>query len=181
MIRSGFAWGGDNDVFTGGFRTVGDAKQGRAFALGWWQWLETLRPFADTCRFIACPDVMHDPTATLARFDEYAGRIAAYGFPVAYVAQDGSEKLPIPDHAAAIFLGGSTEWKMGQGAIEMIERAKATRRWVHVGRVNSRRRYQHFALLGADSCDGTHIVFEPDRASRRIESWVNQPPLLEIA
>jgi hypothetical protein len=78
--------------------------------------------------------------------------------PLAYVAQDDSERVGLPWSAPglrAIFIGGSTEWKLGPAAALVIAEAKRRGLWVHIGRVNSWRRARYFAALGAHSFDGT--------------------------
>ena len=93
---------------------------------------------------------------TLEVFDEWKQRLADW--PLALVCQDGQEHLPIPWKAiAAVFIGGSTEWKMGPHAMTCIKAAKAIGKWVHVGRVNTPGRFEYFEKLGADSLDGTGL------------------------
>lgn len=192
MISSGYMWGADNQQFSGKFSETGHGGKKRANRLGYFDWLRTLYKYMDTCKFVAAPDyldrwydgarwqVKGDAVKTLAMFDQYAPRIKELGYPVAYVAQDESENYPIPELADALFVGGSTEWKLGRGAEKIIKVAQARGMWVHIGRVNSPRRFAYFKMLGCDSCDGTHIVFEPDRAALRIMAWVNQSTMFEF-
>lgn len=151
-IKRGRVWGGDNGAFTGKF----DEDE-------FIRWLEKMKPYRETCKFIACPDVIEDPLATKEKYDKYYKEIKKRGFPVAFVGQDGQENLELPDEYNALFIGGSTEWKMGNGAKELIERAQFQNKWVHVGRVNSQMRINHFRYLGVDSVDGTKIQFGPDK------------------
>jgi len=77
-------------------------------------------------------------------------------WPLAFVAQDGIEDLAIPwRDLQAIFLGGTTEWKLSQSAVDVIRTAKILGKHTHVGRVNTRGRWKHFEQLGVDTCDGT--------------------------
>lgn len=118
--------------------------------------LERERPRRDLCRFVAVPDVVASARRTLEVFDEWKLRLA--GWALAIVVQDGQEHLPIPwKEIAAIFVGGSTDWKMGPHAAACIKAAKAIGKWVHVGRVNTPGRYEYFEQLGADSIDGTGL------------------------
>lgn len=108
------------------------------------------------CLFVAMPDVVGDARRTLELFDHFAP--LHFSWPVALVAQDGQESLPIPwKHLKAIFIGGSTSWKMGQHAANIIRTAKAMGVWAHVGRVNTPGRFEYFEALGADSVDGTGL------------------------
>lgn len=108
------------------------------------------------CRFVAVPDVVASAIRTLEVFEYW--RYKLNGWPLALVAQDGQERLPIPWAGIdAIFIGGSTGWKMGQHAEHIIKAAKAIGKWVHVGRVNTPGRFEHFERLGADSIDGTGL------------------------
>lgn len=108
------------------------------------------------CRFVAVPDVVGSAIRTLEVFEHWAPIMQEW--PLALVAQDGQENLPIPwDRIAAIFIGGSTEWKMGPHAAACIKACKAIGKWCHVGRVNTPGRFEYFDALGADSIDGTGI------------------------
>lgn len=108
------------------------------------------------CYFVACPDVVGSARRTLEVFDFWYPQLE--GWPVALVAQDGQENLPIPwELLTAVFIGGSTEFKMGPAALAIIKAAKAMDKWVHVGRVNTPGRFEYFEKAGADSIDGTGL------------------------
>lgn len=110
----------------------------------------------ELCRFVTVPDVVADARRTLEVFDYWYGRLARW--PLALAAQDGQEDLPIPwGIIKAIFIGGSTEWKLSRHAAAIIKAAKAMNVWVHVGRVNTPGRFEYFESLGADSIDGTGL------------------------
>lgn len=177
-IKKGWRWIVDNGAFTGKFEPE------RFFAF-----LEKMRPYRDACMFVIVPDVLHqlpggmvrgDAAATLAQFKDYAPRIRRLGYPVAYVAQDGAERLPFPRRFDALFVGGSTEWKLSEAATTCIKRAQKKGKWVHVGRVNTRKRIRHFMLLKVDSVDGTHIVFKPDERVRQLIRWTAETPLFYV-
>lgn len=168
-------WASDNDGFSGRF----DAS---AFLTH----LERLRPFAPRCLFVAAPDVVGDAAATLALFPHWRSVIEAHDFPVAVVAQDGQETLPLPGNANWLFLAGSDAWR-GRHGPALIAQARALGYWgVHVGRVNSARRVQACVALGADSCDGTYLRFNGvDRGLKDVQRWVEagagQPGLFDLA
>lgn len=156
-------WAMDNGCFTDGY--PGDDEY---LAL-----LDRYTEHRDKCLFVAVPDVLTDAPATLAQYPGMAARIRAAGWPVALVGQDGMEGLPVPwDLVDWLFVGGSTAWKMGAGAAALIGQAQAHQVRVHVGRVNSWRRFQHFAGLGCDSADGTFIAFAPVKNTALARGWV---------
>lgn len=163
-IRAGRPWAMDNGAFTQGF-------QPDAF----FPFLERHEMYRDTCLFVAVPDVVGDAIQTLANYRHWVTHFD--GWPVAFVAQDGQENLPMPNYYDWLFVGGGTEWKMSSGADRCIQRAKEMGKQVHIGRVNSIKRFRHFQLIGADTSDGTFPVFAPDVASRRLGRAMAQRPL----
>src|SRR5690606_18109364 len=81
------------------------------------------------------------------------------GWPIALVCQDGQESRRIPwNDIAAVFIGGSTNWKCSVHVEHIIKTAKLLGKWVHAGRVNDPQRFLHFERLGVDSCDGTGLA-----------------------
>ena len=111
------------------------------------------------CRWVAVPDVVGDARRTLEVFRYWSKQPELSGWPLAYVCQDGQEHLPIPWSAVdAVFIGGSTEWKLSNHAAACVKAGKAMGKWVHIGRVNTPSRYDYFAKMGADSCDGTGLA-----------------------
>lgn len=111
----------------------------------------------DGCLFVTAPDVVGSARRTLEVFERV--RDSLEGWPVALAAQDGQQDLPIPwDDIAAIFIGGSTEFKVSRPAEHIIRAAQILGKWVHVGRVNDPKRFAHFEDLGVDSIDGTGIA-----------------------
>lgn len=118
--------------------------------------LERERPRKALCRFVAVPDVVGSARRTLEVFDHWQSRIDDW--PLALVAQDGLQDVTIPwGLIEAIFIGGTTEWKLSKHAAAVIKAAKAMDKWVHVGRVNEPPRWDYFEGLGADSVDGSGI------------------------
>jgi hypothetical protein len=108
------------------------------------------------CRFVAAPDVPFDCHATLARWPFWSAIIRGAGFVPALVAQDGLLVGDVPwRELGALFIGGSTEWKLGPQALELMAYAKARGLWLHVGRVNTQKRIGLMAERGADSFDGS--------------------------
>lgn len=134
-----------------------------------------MRQYQHNNLFVACPDVVGDYRKTLGLFFEHAGRIRDLGYPVALVGQDGLEEAELWPPADVLFIGGTTPWKMGAGAETCIKRAKELGMRVHVGRVNSRRRYRYFRALGAQSCDGTFVKFGGPHNWNRMKDWPTLP------
>jgi hypothetical protein len=140
----GFPFAVDNGCFSG-------FREKRFLAI-----LDRQREARKDCLFVAAPDVVGSARRTLEVFDTWGP--ALEGWPVALVAQDGIEDLAIPwSDLAAIFVGGSTAWKMGPHAADVVRAARILGKHVHVGRVNTPRRYKHFCDLGANTCDGTGL------------------------
>jgi hypothetical protein len=125
---------------------------------------------------VAAPDVVGSARRTLECFEYWRDRLCAW--PLALVAQDGLESLDIPwRQITAVFIGGSTAWKMGPHAAQIVKAAKVCGKWVHAGRVNTPGRLEYFEELGADSIDGTGLSrYSWMRA--RIYAAANQPNLL---
>lgn len=111
----------------------------------------------DLFRFVTAPDIVASARRTLELFEYWYPLLC--GWPLALVAQDGQENLPIPwNLIAAVFIGGSTNWKLSKHAADIIKTGRGMGKWVHVGRVNDPVRWQYFKDLGADSVDGTGIA-----------------------
>lgn len=109
------------------------------------------------CRWVAAPDVLGSAIRTLELFEHWRRKLQ--GWPLALVCQDGQELEPVPwHHIAAIFIGGSTKWKLGPGAAQLVKAGVAWGKWVHIGRVNSYERIRHFARWGANSFDGSGLA-----------------------
>jgi len=75
------------------------------------------------------------------------------------------------DSFDALFIGGSTEWKLGPEARAFSSEAKARGKWLHMGRVNTWRRYEIAESFGCDSVDGTTILFGPSKNLPIVLGW----------
>jgi hypothetical protein len=172
-------WGGDNGAFTmvGAFCP----KRFRAMLAK-----KELREHASTCLFIAAPDVLKvmpngmvhaDAVATLKQYAQWAHVIRDHGLPSALIAQNGLERMldDVPwDLVDALFVGGSTEWKLGRGARTCVQAAAALGKHTHMGRVNSYRRLARAQSWDVNSADGTFLSFAPDTNLPRLVAWLNQ-------
>jgi len=156
-------WAADNGAFSG--KTyVGDAK--------WFAWLERWKHESSTCLFATAPDVVGDAAATLVRSLPWLPLIRGLGYPAALVAQDGLENMVVPwDEFDVLFIGGTTEFKLGQGAADLAREALAHGKTVHMGRVNSYKRMRYADDLGCATTDGTFLAFGPDVNLPRLDSW----------
>lgn len=130
------------------------------------------------CRFVAAPDVVGCARRTVECFRHWQPRLQLW--PLAFVAQDGQEDMDIPwELCSAVFIGGSTEWKMGRHAAAIVKAAKVMGKWCHVGRINTPGRYEYFDELGADSCDGTGLA-QYAHMRTAIYQEMNEPKLISL-
>lgn len=156
-------WAMDNGCFT-------DSYPGTPAYL---RLLNSLAAHRPGCLFATAPDVVGDAATTLTQFPSPAALIRERGWPVALVAQDGMRPCQVPwSDLDALFIGGSTGWKLSGSARDLIDAAKIHGKWVHAGRVNSAQRFAYFAAVGADSADGTFLAFGPDLNAPSVRSWI---------
>lgn len=126
------------------------------------------------CLFATAPDVVGDWDATAAFAVDWLPRLRGLGYPAAVVLQDGATVDTVPwDDCDWVFVGGTDGFKLG-GCDALIVEAQRRGKRVHVGRVNSGRRYQRFAQMGIDSADGTYLAFGPDVLLPNVLSWVRK-------
>jgi len=140
----------------------------------WRKFLQEAAPFRQTCLFAVAPDVVGNAEATLERSRPALPYIRSHGFKVAFASQDGARDDMIPwDEIDCLFVGGTDAWKFCEASVDLVRRAKERGLWVHVGRVNSLYRLWHCKLIGADSADGTHVKYGPDRRYPELLHWLN--------
>ena len=120
--------------------------------------LEREKEHKGLCSWVVVPDCVGSARRTREIW-KYRFDMVPAGWPLAYAVQNGSEDIGIPwEDCVAVFIGGDDSWKDGPHAAAIVKTAKVLGKLVHVGRVNSRRRYQHFKKLGADTCDGSGLA-----------------------
>lgn len=160
----GVTWCADNGCFGKGY--PGDER--------WIAWLASFTPEQiGACAFATAPDVVGDAAATTARSAPWLPVIRELGYKAAYVAQNGAEDLPVPwDEFDVLFIGGDTDWKLGDAARGLVAQAKARGKAVHMGRVNSERRLRYAQMIGCDSADGTYLAFGPDTNLPNVLAWL---------
>lgn len=140
---------------------------------GWLKWLRRKADGVADCLFATAPDVVGDAQATLERSRPWLPVIRDIGYPAALVAQDGLELCHVPwDEFDVLFIGGTTEWKLGPEARALIGEAIHRGKRVHAGRVNSGKRYRYFKELGCHSADGTFLTFGPKVNYPKLRKWI---------
>jgi hypothetical protein len=140
-VRHDRPWAADNDCFQG---LDPDAYR---------QMLRTIPPGG---LFVTVPDVVADHRATLRRWARWAPYVRRLGHRPAFVAQDGCDRWSqVPSDAEALFLGGSTIYKLSDTAASLVAEANRRGLWTHMGRVNTRRRIRYAKSIGCRSVDGT--------------------------
>lgn len=89
-------------------------------------------------------------------------------------AQDGlGGRVDVPwGTFDVLFIGGSTGWKLGPNPILLAGEARRRGVPVHVGRVNSKKRWDHCdRWVKADTADGTFLAFGPKINLPKLLSW----------
>lgn len=171
----GVRWCADNGCFSKQWEPI-----------RWWEFLKANTADAATCLFATAPDVVGDARATEQVAKPWLPKIRKLGYPVAYVAQDGMEfsTWDLWDEIDCLFIGGTTGWKLGPEACNLAAVASSLGKWVHVGRVNSARRFRYAEAIRADSCDGTYLTYGPTKNLPKVLGWVRssgQDALLDAA
>jgi hypothetical protein len=101
-------------------------------------------------RWVAVPDAVADRESTLIRWHDWEPTLRGFGWPLAFVVQNGMSIADVPSSADWLFVGGDTEWKRETAAYWCAHFPR-----VHVGRVNTERDLWRYHRAGAESCDGT--------------------------
>lgn len=170
--RNCLPWAADNGAFSG--------FDERAFL----KMLLKLKGLSG-CLFVACPDVVGNWNATSDLFGQWEGTIHGAGFPVAYVAQDGLLPQFVPwSQCEALFIGGSTEFKLSDDAGAIAAEAKRRGKWLHMGRVNTLRRIKRARAWHVNSIDGTAFSMYGDTYIPRAINWIrgeSRQALLDMA
>jgi len=123
--------------------------------------------------FTAAPDIVGDYLGTWRLTEPVLPGLRSIGARPALVCQDGLTAESVPwDAIDALFIGGTTRWKMGHEVVKICQEAKLRRTWIHVGRVNNSERIRHcHELLRADSIDGNAAAMNPRRIWEQI-GWM---------
>ncbi|MGH7750269.1 MAG: hypothetical protein ACREQ5_36690, partial [Candidatus Dormibacteria bacterium] len=137
------------------------------------RWLSRRDP--DNCLFVTAPDWVGEWCCTLERYYDVADVLRGDGWRVALVAQDGLELyLDHIDWATidALFMGGSTPWKLSPAAALVVREARSHGLWCHMGRVNSRQRVRIAHDMGCDSVDGTYLAHTGAQGFADVIGWL---------
>lgn len=151
----------------------------------WLTWLTGLVAGREhRCLFAVAPDLFLPDlgddmgAASLAYSRIYLADVRALDVPVALVAQNGLIPDMVPwDEIDWIFLGGTTEWKLSKAAAKLCAAGRQQGKRIHMGRVNSGRRWAIAELFGCDTTDGTFLAFGPDTNLSRAQAWWAQDSL----
>lgn len=128
FLNAGSVFAVDN----GCFGTFEQAKWKRLLAVN--------EEHRERCLWVTAPDVVGSARRTLEVFDVWGNWLLDRHWPVALVAQDGIEDLPIPwEHLDAVFIGGTDRFKDSDNARQVAKAARLLGKHVHVGRVNASR------------------------------------------
>lgn len=157
----GGVWAADSGCFN-----VATYKGDRAYL----DWLSD-QP-RDECLFATAPDVVGDHNATVLRSTGWDWTLRALRYQCAFVLQDGATVDTVPWDWDWYFIGGTTEFKLGQAARDLTAEAIKRGKRVHMGRVNSEKRLRYAHHIGCTSADGTLLAFGPDIHLPRIEGWL---------
>ena len=162
MTSDGFPWACDNGCFNGldepAFRRMLRRVSGKPGLL-----------------WVCAPDVVGSAVDTLRLLDVWEPVLRAAGVPIAFVGQDGQERLPVPwSRFDAFFVGGTTEWKMSDDAAALVVEAKERGKLTHMGRVNSRRRLRYAFQSGCDSVDGSGFSRWGDAHLLKFARWLGE-------
>lgn len=159
---AGVAWCADNGAFSDKF----DERK-------WWKFLTANAHAADSCLFAVAPDVVGDAAATLERSLLWLPKIRALGYPAAFAAQDGFGSIDVPwGEFDCLFIGGTDDFKLGPAVRKIVAEARRRGKWIHMGRVNSRRRIYYAAGIGCDSVDGTYLTRGPSVNLPHLLAWM---------
>jgi hypothetical protein len=157
---------------------TGCFSQGEFFDLD--DYLAWLTRLPRTALFATAPDVPYDHEATLARSRPAFPKIRQLGFKPAFVAQNGSTVDNVPwAEFDVLFIGGDTKWKLSRDSKALVDYANRIGLWTHMGRVNSKKRYEKARYFGCRSVDGTFLCFAPEKNLSRIKKWIQQEALFD--
>lgn len=185
-------WAADNGAYTL------NARWADFDHAAWWAWLNKVVAAVSPSTFAQClyataPDaidvcgcknactcghgnVRGNNDVTIAWAKEWLPRIKSLGVPAAMVLgnfmEERLEELPWDD-IDVVFLGGSTEWKLGEGGRIVTAEAKRRGKRVHMGRVNSSKRLAYASSIGCDTADGTFLGKGPAKNLPRLMDWAD--------
>ena len=173
-------WGGafaiDNGAYSGLDRDA------------WFRLLKKHEQHKERCMFVVIPDIVGNARRTddLYFIITQDTRTHPYTKQWAYVMQDGHEDSRISWDAMRgkwMFIGGTNRFKDSSAAYDIVKTAKAIGDIkIHVGRVNTPKRYEVYADLGCDTCDGSGVAqydWMLDKIAAHIKGESTDPMLFD--
>lgn len=132
---------------------------------------KALKLWRERLLFVTCPDVPFQWKQTLDGIG-FARDIRRIGCPAAIVLQDGATVSNVPwSDIDAVFIGGTTEWKLSLDACDISQHAVKLGKISHMGRVNSKSRLAIAESFDCHSADGTFLLYEPINGIDRMKAW----------
>ena len=159
-VREWLPWALDNDAFSA-WEHETPWNEGLYWKFLDWAKLQRCEP-----RWVAVPDVVTNPEATLKNWEKFSPRVQEYGWDLAFVAQDGMSPKDVPKNADLVFIGGTYKWKW-----RYVPTFAANCPRVHVGRVNTLFRLRRCDELGVESVDGTGWFRRPEKDFFKLEDF----------
>lgn len=118
-----------------------------------------LDELGDSADFVVAPDIVEGGVSSLKMSVGWLPELTGRCNLTLIAVQDGivpDDIRPLLQGNIGVFVGGSTAWKIH--SMPQWGRLKAeTGCYLHVGRVNSRRRIRMCGIAGADSFDGSGV------------------------
>lgn len=125
---------------------------------------------------VALPDVLGEPVETVRRSWQWLDRYPL-DWPLYLVLQDGVREEAVQHFAPllrGVFLGGTDRFKADAGKWCAWAHERGLR--FHYGRAGGFARLQHAIDIGANSLDGTAMMWVADRWTRYEEWWNRGTP-----
>lgn len=123
------------------------------------------------CLFCTLPDIPGNAKETHERSIQWIDQVKKLGYPIAWVIQDGQEKIKIPwNDIDAVFLGATDEWRK-KHALRFAYQAAWYSKWIHIGRVGSYKKLKWARSIGANSIDSTWWS-KNKRNFERLKQWL---------
>jgi len=120
--------------------------------------------------WVAVPDEVGDKEETLRLWNQYERRVRQFGWPLAFVVQDGMTPFDVPRNADVVFIGGSTNGKWRNTSLFAASFPR-----IHIGRVNWWDKLEYCERLGVESCDGTGFFRggEDSEQSKQLQDFLS--------
>jgi hypothetical protein len=138
-----------------------------------------LADFGAVADWVAMPDWVGNAHATLTLWEGYA-RVycdAEASVSWALVAQNGMDDCDwghFLSQADALFIGGDDRYKESRAVADLAAVAKGRGKLVHMGRVNTLRRFKIAYRMGCDSIDGGSYSRWPDEHIPTALRWLRR-------